>query len=223
MAMDKNNKSDNDETVNQFMLTEFQVTNSRRAMHIGSMEMLLNIHLTVVSIAAGGLVSFWTQQYVGSTNIVITIVALLFLLILGQIIQYRISVHDGNIRWDAYRYRLAEQFFIDKYPISKIDKYLDWPDKPEKRISINKGSFGRSLVGITATVNCLVLGGLIFSITVFANIQFWIGIIIALFISILGWYIQRWNFHRGAKKIGLTLRLNADPPIIRKNNGSERK
>jgi hypothetical protein len=221
--MEKSKRPTNDEAVDQFMLTEFQAANSRRAMHMSSMETLLNIHLTVVSIGAGGLVTLWTQQHSGNIRIVVTIVALIFLLILGQIIQYRITVHDGNIRWDGYRYRLAEQFFIDKYPASKIDKFTAWPDKPEKRLSIHRGSFGRSLVGITATVSCLVLGSLAFSIAVLSNVQLWIGITIALLISILGWYLQRWIFHRGAKKIGLILMLNADPPIKRKDNDSEHK
>jgi len=222
--MEKDNKSKNDDTaINQFMLAEFSAATSRRAMHMSSMETLLNIHLTVVSIAAGGLVSLWTQKYSGNTNIVITIIALIFLLILGQVIQYRISVHDGNNRWDGYRYRLAEQFFIDKYPVSKIDKYTEWPDKPEKRLVINKGSFGRSFVGITATVNSLVIGGLIFSISVLANIYVWIGIAISLVISVAGWQLQKWNFHRGAKKVGLTLVVNKDPAIVRKSKDNVNK
>ncbi|MDM8529134.1 hypothetical protein QUF58_13120 [Anaerolineales bacterium HSG24] len=212
------------EAVNQFMMAEFQAALSRREMHTGSIESLMNIHLTIVSIGIGGLVALGVQP--SSGTFLLPIIVLFLLLILGLNIEHRISVHVSNNRWDGYRYRLAEQFFVDQYPNSKIGNYTEWPSKPEKRLTISRGSFARSFVGITASINSLIFAGLIFFVVLefctlflasYVNLHTGLAIIGSIVAAFASWYIQKWNFHRGAKRQGFILQLSSDPGIVRES------
>ena len=136
---------------NEFMLEEFKAALSRRAMHTQSIETLLNIHLTLVSITAAALVALWTQTS-GIPLEPVSAICLLLLLALGLVVETRVLVHDANNRWDGYRYRLAEQFFLDKYATTEIADYTAWPDKPKKRLTTLRDSRNAISTTLTACV-----------------------------------------------------------------------
>lgn len=210
-----------EEVTREFMLAEFQAAQSRRQMHTTSTENLLNIHLTIISFSLGGLITLWSQNQTTIT-ITITILSLFILTIIGVSIERRISVHDANNRWDGYRYRLAEQYFLDQYPDSKIKDYTNWPDRPEKRLTISRGSFARSVVGIIALINTLIFSGLVFFLVLQMILMFFlnsviitilVSSVICLLASFIGWQVQKWYYHQGAKRQGMRLELSRDPPI----------
>lgn len=199
--MTQENELEKDGTT-EFMLAVFQAGMSTRAQHNQSSETLLNIHVTIVSVGLAGVVGFWTQSQPGTPPSLVTIVALSLLLVLGLVIEYRVRVHDFSYRRDGYRSRLAQQFFIDKYADTKAAKYIGWTDKPEDRLIVSKGAFGRSPIALVAIVNALVFAGLLFFIAERIDLQLWFSTLLSIIGGFIGWLIQKTDYHREAARQG---------------------
>jgi hypothetical protein len=198
----------------QFLLTEFEGALSRRAMNQQSEENLLNIHLTIVSLAGGGLATLWLNAD-NALATPVTLVGLLVLLVISLTIERRVINHVMAIKWDSYRYRLIQQFFLDKYPESEISNYIEWPQKPDDALVIHRRSFARSSVAIPATVSGIILMGIIYLVMVQFNVQVGYSLVIAIILSGSSLLLHRFYFHKEAKRQGMTLALKEDISIIR--------
>jgi hypothetical protein len=198
----------------QFLLTEFEAAISRQAMHQQSEENLLNIHLTIVSLAGGGLATLWLNAD-STLAVPITLIGLFVLFVFSLTIERRVINHVLAIRWDGYRYRLIQQFFLDKYPDSDISSYIEWPKEPEDAIVIHRKTFERSSVAIPATVSGIILMGILYLVMMQLSFQVWYALLIAIILGGSSLILHRISFHKEAKRQGMTLSLKQDVNFIR--------